>query len=74
MPDLNDFYAFKSIGNNSGGSGGSGGGDFGCGCIVAVIVAALLLFALFDGADWEFIEGVLSFGIIAFVFALISFR
>ncbi len=70
---MNDYHAYK---NTSGGSGGGfGGGDgFGCGWVVIIIVALMLIFFLFNGASWDAIEGLLTWGLIAFFFAKSLFR
>ncbi|MBQ2764891.1 MAG: hypothetical protein IJF43_07645 [Firmicutes bacterium] len=70
---MNDYHAYK---NTSGGSGGGfGGGDgFGCGWVVIMIVALMLIFFLFNGASWDAIEGLLTWGLIAFFFAKSLFR
>jgi len=73
MPDMDDFHAFKSTGGGSGGNGGSGGG-FGCGWVVIIIVAAMLIFFIADGASWEAIDTLLGLGLIAFIFARSLFR
>lgn len=73
MPDMNDFHAFKSTGGGSGGNGGTGGG-FGCGWVVIIIVVAMLIFFIADGASWEAIDTLLGLGLIAFLFARSLFR
>lgn len=73
MPDMDDFHAFKSTGGGSGGNGGSGGG-FGCGWVVIIIVVAMLIFFIADGASWEAIDTLLGLGLIAFIFARSLFR
>ena len=51
MPGMNDFYAFKSTSGGSGGGrcGGNRRGDssFGCGWVVIVIAAIMLITATF---------------------------
>lgn len=75
MPDLNDFHAYKSTSGGTGGTGGSGGGGIGCAAwIVIGIVGFMLIFFLADGASWEAIETLLTFGIIAFLLARWLFR
>ncbi len=71
MPDMNDYHAFKSTSGGSGGSGSGGGGkwDFGCGWVVIVIVAYMLLHFIFSGASWEAIDTLLGLGFLAFLFA-----
>ena len=71
---MNDYHAFKSTSGGSGSSGGSGGGSFGCGWVVIVIVVIALIFFIFDGASWDAIEGLLTWGLIAFFFARALFR
>lgn len=73
MPDMDDFHAFKSTGGGSGGNGGSGGG-FGCGWVVIIIVVAMLIFFIADGASWDAIDTLLGLGLIAFLFARSLFR
>jgi len=65
MPDLNDFYAFKSTSNGSGGIG-SGKQGMGCGWVIIIIVAFMLIYFLAKGADWDAIECLLAWGLIAF--------
>lgn len=72
MPDMNDFHAFKNT--SGGGSSGGSGGGFGCGWVVIVIVVIALIFFIFDGASWDAIEGLLTWGLIAFFFARALFR
>ncbi len=72
MPDLNDYHAFKST---SGGENSGGGGDgLGCGWVVIVIGVIMLIFFIFSGASWDAIEGLLTWGLIAFFFARMLFR
>ena len=75
MQDLNDYYAFKSTGSG-GGSGSSGkGSGFGCsGWAVIVIVVALLIFFIADGASWDSIGTLLGLGSLAFLFFRWLFR
>lgn len=73
MPDMNDFHAFKSTSGGSGGGRGSGGG-FGCGWVVIVVGVIMLISFLADGASWDAIEGLLTWGIIAFFIAKSLFR
>ena len=69
MPDMNDYHAFKSTSGGSGGSSGGGGGKgFGCGWIVIVIVAILLISFFADGASWDAIDTLLGLGLLAFLF------
>lgn len=66
---MNDYHAFKST------SGGSGGGSgFGCGWVVIVIVVIALISFIADGASWDAIEGLLTWGLIVFLFARTLFR
>jgi len=77
MPDMNDFHAFKSTsGGDDGGSNGGGGGkwDFGCGWVVIVIVAYMLIHFIFSGASWDAIDTLLGLGFLAFLFARSLFR
>lgn len=78
MPDMNDYYAFKNIGDDdddgSGGGGGGGKWDFGCGWVVIAIVAYMLIGFIFSGASWEAIDRLLGFGFLAFLFARSLFR
>ena len=69
---MNDYHAYQSTSDGSG--GGSGGGDFGCGWVVIVIVALMLIFFLIDGASWEAIDTLLGLGFLAFLFARSLFR
>ena len=39
MPDLDDFYAFKSTGSNNGGGGGSG-------CLSCIIIGLITLWII----------------------------
>ncbi len=69
MPDMYDYHAFKSTSGGSGGSSGGGGGKcFGCGWIVIVIVAILLISFIEDGASWDAIDTLLGLGLLAFLF------
>ena len=63
MPDIDDYYAFKSTG------GGSG-----CGWIVIVIVVLMLIFFIADGASWAAIDTLLGLGFLAFLCARFLFR
>ena len=75
MPDMNDYHAFKSTSGGDKNNGGSGGGQgFGCGWVVIVIVAFMLIFFIADGASWEAIDSLLGFGFLAFLFARTLFR
>ena len=70
MPDMNDFHAFKSTScGDDGGSNGGGGGkwDFGCGWVVIVIVAYMLIHFIFSGASWDAIDTLLGLGFLAFL-------
>ncbi|MBR4949730.1 MAG: hypothetical protein IKZ25_03025 [Clostridia bacterium] len=75
---MDDYHAFKSTGggsdNNKGSGGGGYGWDFGCGWVVIVIGGYMLLHFIFSGASWEAIEGLLFWGILAFLFARSLFR
>ena len=71
---MNDYHAFKSTSGGSGSSGGSGCGSFCCGWVVISIVVIALIFFIFDGASWDAIEGLLTWGLIAFFFARTLFR
>ena len=68
MLNINDYHAFKSTSGGSGGSGGGGGKGFGCGWIVVVIVAILLISFIADGASWDAIDTLLGLGLLAFLF------
>ena len=69
MPDMNDYHAFKSTSGGSGGSSSGGGGKgFGCGWMVIVIVAILLISFIADGASWDAIDTLLGLGLLAFLF------
>lgn len=75
MPDMNDYHAFKSTSSGDNNNGGSSGGQgFGCGWVVIVIVAFMLIFFIADGASWEAIDSLLGFGFLAFLFARTLFR
>lgn len=74
MPDLNDYHAFKSTNGGDKNNGSYGGQGFGCGWVVIVLVAILLLFFIADGASWEAIDCLLGFGLLAFIFAKSLFR
>lgn len=75
MPDLNDYHAYKSTNGGDKNNGSSGGGQsFGCGWVVIVLVAFLLLFFIADGASWEAIDCLLGFGLLAFILAKFLFR
>lgn len=67
MPDLNDFHAFKSTNGDNNGESNHNGGGFGCGWVVIIIVAVLLISFIADGASWEAIDCLLGFGFIAFL-------
>lgn len=78
----NDYYEYKST-TGGGGSGGScgnnnngGGGlpDWGCGWLVIVIVAVMLIFFIANGAGWAAIDTLLGLGFLAFLFAKNLFR
>ena len=72
MPNLNDYHSYKSTSGGSNNSGGSGGGSRGPGCggwIVIGIVVFMLISFIADGTSWEAIEGLLTFGLIAFLLA-----
>lgn len=73
MPDMNDFHAFKSTSEGSGG-GSSGGSGFGCGWVVIVIVVIMLISFIADGASWDAIDTLLGLGLIAFFVARSLFR
>ena len=69
MPDLNDYYVYKSTSSDSGSSGGGKGNGFGCGgWAVIVIVAVLLIYSIADGASWDSIDSLLGLGLLAFMF------
>ena len=76
----NDYYEYKETsgggGNGSGGNHKGGGGlpDWGCGWIVIIIVAILLISFIFNDASWDAIESLLGFGFLAFLFAKNLFR
>lgn len=73
MPDLNDYHAYKST--SGGGSSPGRGNSFGCGgWIVIVIVVALLIFFIADGASWDAIDTLLGLGLIAFLVVRSIFR
>ncbi|MBQ7314972.1 MAG: hypothetical protein IJW83_03105 [Clostridia bacterium] len=73
MPNLNDYHAYKST--SGGGSSSGKGTGFGCGgWTVIVIVAALLIFFVADGASWDAIDTLLGLGLIAFLIAKTLFR
>lgn len=64
MPDINDYYVFKSTGGSGGSSGGGGGGNgFGCGWIVIAVVAILLISFIAGGASQDAIDTLLGIGI-----------
>ena len=70
MPDINDYHAYRSTSGCGDNSSGNGGGGIGCvAWIVIVIAVVVLIFFLADGASWEAIEGLLAFGLIAFLIA-----
>ena len=71
MPNLDDFHAYKSTG---GGSQNSGSGGFGCGWVVIVIVAFMLLYFVIKGASFDAIDTLLGLGLLAFLFARAFFR
>ena len=75
MPDMNDFHAFKSAsGGDSGSNGGGGKWDFGCGWVVIVIVAYMLIHFIFSGASRDAIDTLLGLGFLAFLCARSLFR
>ncbi len=77
---MDDFHAFKSTsgGADDGSGGGSGGGggkwDFGCGWVVIVVVAYMLIHFIFSGASAKAIDTLLALGFLAFLFAKNLFR
>lgn len=64
MPDLNDYYAYK---RTSGGSD-NGGGGFGCGWIIIVMVAIMLIYFITTGVSLEGIGSLLGIGLLVFLF------
>ena len=72
MPNLNDYHAFKNT--SGGGSSGGKGSGFGCGWIVIVIVAYMLISFIADGASWGAIDTLLGLGLLAFLFVRSLFR
>lgn len=76
MPDLDDFHAFKSTSGGGGKGSGGGGGkwDFGCGWVVIIVVAGMLISFIVGGATWGAIDTLLSLGFLAFLFAKSLFR
>lgn len=73
MPNLNDYHAYKSTGG--GGSSPGRGNGFGCGgWTVILIVVALLIFFIADGASWDAIDTLLGLGLIAFLVVRSLFR
>ena len=68
MPDMNDFHAFKTTNDDSGGNCGGSGKGFGCGWIVIVIVVIMLIFFIANGASWAAIDTLLGLGFLAFLF------
>ncbi|MBQ8292574.1 MAG: hypothetical protein IJX78_02055 [Bacilli bacterium] len=66
--DPNEYHKYKSVtGNNNSKGTYVSGLSGGCKIIIGIGIVMLISF-LFDGASWEAIEGLLSFGLIAFVF------
>ena len=76
MPDLNDFYAYKSTsGNSGGGNGNKSGNNIGCaGWIVIAVVLYMLIFFISNGASFDAIDTLLGLGFLAFLFARAFFR
>ena len=66
MSDINNYHAFESTTGGNSGGGGNGGG-FGCGWIVIVMVAIMLVFFVFDGASIDAIDSLLGIGFLAFI-------
>ncbi len=64
MPDINNYHAFEST---TGGSSGGSGEGLGCGWIVIVIVAIMLVFFIVDGATFDAIDSLLGIGFLAFI-------
>ncbi len=71
---MDDFHAFKSTSGGSDGGSGGGGGGFGCGWVVIIIVAYMLIHFIFSGASWDAIDTLLALGFLAFLFARGLFR
>jgi len=76
MANLNDFYAFKNSSKGSGGGNNSSGGwgNIGCGWVVIVIVAIMLVYFITSGAGWIAIDRLLGFGALAFIIVRFLFN
>ena len=72
----NDNDSSSSSGTRPGGGSGGGGGkwDFGCGWVVIVVVAYMLIHFIFSGASAKAIDTLLALGFLAFLFAKNLFR
>ena len=69
MPNMDDYHAYKSTSEESGGSNGKGSnGGLGCGWVIIVVVVVLLISFISDGASWDAIDTLLGFGLLAFLF------
>ena len=66
MSDINNYHAYESTTGGNGGSSGNGSG-FGCGWIVIVIVAFMLVSFIADGASIDAIDSLLGIGFLAFI-------
>lgn len=67
-------YKASSTDKDKGGYVPGDGFNFGCGWIVIVIVAIMLIFFIFSGASWDAIDTLLGLGFLAFLFARTLFR
>lgn len=68
---FDEYMDYEMNSKNGGGEekGGSGGGGFGCGWVVIVIVAIMLIYFIFTGVSWDGIDSLLGLGFLAFLFA-----
>ena len=63
---MSDYHAFKSTsgGSNSGRGGGRG---LGCGGVVLVILAIMLVYFIATGVSWDGIDSLLGIGFLVFL-------
>ena len=69
-----DYKASGSDQDNNNHKSSGGDFDFGCGWIVIVIVAIMLICFICMGTSWDAIDTLLGLGFLAFLFARNLFR